>query len=506
MTGRQPVRRIALAALFLAAHAAAAEDADAQLEATALARILTAAPRGRAPTPSVPLERAARDLARRAARGEPHPLAAGSVRRAVAEAGAFDPAPVALLVAAPQGDAAEALGQPDSLRGATHIGIGAAVRAGTAWVVLVAVERRAEIDPFPRQVRRGTDAALRGRLIGLSRPRVFVGTPSGWAREVPVREAAGSFEAGLSFDEDGWYRVEVLGEGRGGPAVAALLDVASGAAGPRAEDVRPVEPAVANDVEGSIRAAIDDLRIRRGLAPLRWDERVSDLARRHSAAMAGAHAVAHVLGDGGDVTGRLRTASVPFRHAFENVARGEDALDAHRAAEASPAHLANLLAPQAEVAGVGIARGRLPGGQLSTYLTEVLLEPVDDGAASALTPEGRVKEAIAAERARLGLAPLEADAALDGLAREAARAMLRREDPAPGDLQARAAALRAPSGSARGQRVAAADGLVVTSPAAAARSRNVAERGFRRFGVGAVRGDSTRFGAGLYWIAVVYAE
>jgi len=202
------------------------------------------------------------------------------------------------------------------------------------------------------------------------------------------------------------------------------------------------------------------------------------------------------------VTTRLRAAGVPYRRAFENVARGDDALDAHRAVESSPAHLANLLAPQAEAAGVGIARGRLSSGQPVTFLTEVMVEPVDDGSASALTPEGRVKEAIAAERARLGLPRLEADAALDGLAREAVRGMLRRDDPAPGDLAERAAALR----PGRRGAPSAADGLVVTTPEAAARRAGATAPRFRRFGVGAIRGDSARFGAGLYWIAVVYAE
>jgi uncharacterized protein YkwD len=222
--------------------------------------------------------------------------------------------------------------------------------------------------------------------------------------------------------------------------------------------------------------------------------------------MLAAGTVAHVLRGGPDVAARLRLAGVPFRVARENVARGEGARDAQRAIEDSPAHLANLLSPQVRDVGVGLVRGELPGGQPVAYLTQVLVEPIDDGDWRSLTPEGRAKEAIATERARRGLTPLQADAALDGLARQTAREMLGRGEPGPGDLAARALALRPSPRGRTGSEIAAADAFVAGSPADAARSRNAGDPRFHRLGVGVVKGDSTRFGAGLYWMAVVYAE
>ena len=76
-----------------------------------------------------------------------------------------------------------------------------------------------------------------------------------------------------------------------------------------------------------------------------------------------------------------------FRSARENVARGDGALDAHRATVESPAHLANLLAPGVKLMGLGIARGALPGGQPVVYLTEILVEPLDPVPAGA-SPTG----------------------------------------------------------------------------------------------------------------------
>jgi hypothetical protein len=132
------------------------------------------------------------------------------------------------------------------------------------------------------------------------------------------------------------------------------------------------------------------------------------------------------------------------------------------------------------------------------YLTELLVEPPDDGGESPLTDDARTREALWAERARHGLPPLTADAALDALAREAAAAMRRRDDPGAPELADRALALR--------RQLAAADVFVASAPGEAARSANVRDRRFRRVGVGVVSGDSRRFGAGRYWIAVVYTD
>jgi uncharacterized protein YkwD len=498
-------------------EAAAVAEVRATMQSSAPSR----AGAGPAPTVSPELTAAARALAHRAAAGAPRPLAAPSLRAALSAAGATDPAPAGVLLASPPQDVARALGLSARLRGATHVGVGIVVVDGTAWAVLLAAERRAELDPFPRAAVLGARATLRGRLVGLSGPRVYVAAPSGWAREVRVRESGGRFEAEVAFEEPGRWRVEVMGEGAGGPTVAALADTevrpgaadpgALAAAAPPGPDLAAPEgealvPGTRARDEARVLRAIDALRGRQGLAPLRPDPALAAQARRHSGAMLAAGTVAHVLRGGEDVVARLRSAGVPFRLVSENVARGDDALDAHRAVEESPAHLANLLSPRVRDVGVGVARGELPGGQPVAYLTEILVQPVDEGDWSARSPEGRAKEAIAAERDRSGLPPLAVEAALDALARDAAREMLRRGEPDPGDLAGRALALRPAARASGGTDVAAADAFVAASPSDAARSPNATDVRYRRVGVGVVRGDSPRFGAGLYWIAVVYTD
>jgi uncharacterized protein YkwD len=237
-------------------------------------------------------------------------------------------------------------------------------------------------------------------------------------------------------------------------------------------------------------------RQRRGLPALAATAELTAVARRHSAAMQEAAIVAHVLPGSGEIGDRLRGAGVAYRFAYENVAQGPSALAAHEKIEESPAHLANVLASATQV-GVGVVRASLPSGAPTVYLTEILVQPPDDGRESALTPEARVRQALWRERARLGRPPLTADASLDALARDAAATMRGADAPEAGDLGARALA---------GRGLAAVDVFVASAPAEALRSRNLPDPRFRRVGVGVATGDSRRYGARRLWIAVVYTD
>ena len=119
-------------------------------------------------------------------------------------------------------------------------------------------------------------------------------------------------------------------------------------------------------------------RRRHDLPPLASSSALQAVARAHSAAMLRQGLLAHILPGSGDVGERLRRARIPYRKAMENLARGQTALAAHEATEESPAHRDNLLARGPTLAGVGIARGSLPGGGPLVYLTEVIVEPAPE--------------------------------------------------------------------------------------------------------------------------------
>lgn len=453
-----------------------------------------------APRTSPALVLAARELALRAASGASDPIGRAALRGALARALAGDPAPAAVLVTTPPEDAPAAVARALTRRAATHAGAGAFERDGVAFVVLLLSERRVTLDPFPRDVPAGGRAVLSGALgAPLARARVVVARPSGEVVEAGGG-AASAFRAAIEFPTRGRHVVEVVGEGDAGPEVAAILIVSAGGAaldGP-ARAGAPPEPADLAASERGVLAALNATRARHGLPPLAPAPDVAAVARRHADVMAAAGRVAHVLPGSPDAGTRLSRAGVPYRRAYENVARAATALDAHAAVEESPAHLANVLRPGATRAGIGIARARLPSGDATVYLAEVLVEPTDDGAASRLTPDARIREAIWAERARLRLAPLTADPALDALAREAAAAMARRDEPEPDGLADRALGLR--------RQLAAVDVFVAGGPDDAARSANLKDPRFARVGVGVVAGDSARYGKARLWIAVIYTD
>lgn len=445
------------------------------------------------------LSAAARLLARRALQAAGDPFEGAAIRDALAQASAWDPAPAAFMARGSPGQLAEVVSQAVGAGSATHYGVGVAEDGGDAVAVVLCSQRRARLDPFPREVSPGAAVVLSGELrAGLRAPRVFVTLPSGQVQE---REAAGAgtFRASIPFGERGRYVIEVVGEAADGPSVAALLVVSAGGASlrgppqPAADD--PADPARA---EAQVVAELSALRVRHGLEPVISSPELAAVARRHSAAMRAAGKVAHLVPGSPGPAERLAQARIGYQRVFENVAAAGSALAAHRAAAESPAHLQNMLQPRVSRVGVGIDREALPSGGVRVYLTEILIQPQEDAEASRLTPDGRVREELWKERARLKLPPLTADAALDELAREGARELLRRDARELPDLAPRALAL--------GRSLAVSDGFVVGAPREAARSRSLQDARYRRVGVGVVEGSSRRFGAGRLFIAVVYTD
>ena len=118
-------------------------------------------------------------------------------------------------------------------------------------------------------------------------------------------------------------------------------------------------------------------------------------------------------------------------------------------------------------------------------------------------PLGSVYASIAAERKKKKLPPLATSPVLEGLAQAHVREALAKDLPKaelPGvpRLHDRAFELVEELSSV------SVDVLVADSPRLAGESKNLSTAGNRLVGVGLVKGDSPRFGAGRYWIVVIY--
>jgi len=329
------------------------------------------------PAQSSALVLAARELAALAASGDPAPLGRARVRTALWNAAASDPAPIRYIVSGPADRIVDALpALISSTSFASHLGAGAVERDQTVWLVLLASPRRATLRPFPRAVSVGDTAVLEGELVtGLAEPRLFVTAPDGSARERPI-SGIRRFRAELTFDAPGRWVVEVLGRGLNGPEVLALLGVSAGAELPGAAVAADgPDPEDQADAEARVLGAMNATRRHHGLPALESTPELAALARAHSADMLRSGLLAHRLPGGAGTVERVRGARVAYRKVLENVAKGATALAAHDEIEGSPAHRDNLLAQGPTRAGVGIARGTLPGGGAVVYLTELFVEP-----------------------------------------------------------------------------------------------------------------------------------
>lgn len=163
-------------------------------------------------------------------------------------------------------------------------------------------------------------------------------------------------------------------------AAAAPLVLLGFCANASASDACPTDAnlptaVAAADVATALVCDINAVRSQQGLRPLNWDTRLSSAAAWMANDMAARHYVAHVTPDGVDLAGRVGPtgyipADAPWSLA-ENLGWGTGVLSTPQAIVAgwmtSAPHRANILDPDLEDVGVGIAQGAISdGGETGT--------------------------------------------------------------------------------------------------------------------------------------------
>jgi uncharacterized protein YkwD len=107
-------------------------------------------------------------------------------------------------------------------------------------------------------------------------------------------------------------------------------------------------------LEAQMLALVNQERTRQGLAPLRADPELADVARAHSSDMLARGYFSHVSPQGQDAFGRMRDARVAYLAAGENLAHAPTLAQAHEGLMKSPGHRANILRPAFSRVGIGI--------------------------------------------------------------------------------------------------------------------------------------------------------
>jgi hypothetical protein len=244
----------------------------------------------------------------------------------------------------------------------------ASVRSGPAGIVAVV----AAIEPprLPLLVRReGTRVTVTAPWQHLSRPAAYLVTPQRSERLTAVLEGS-SVRIEVPCAAAGGD-LEVLGNGA---LFASLVDVCN-PTDPRwvahAGDIGPAATALV-EVEQRAFELLNRERREHGLAPLIWDLRALEMARKHSRDMAEHRFVSHVGSDGNTLPQRIAEAHLPTARTYENVGRSGGPGEMHWGFMTSPGHRENLLAAPARAGAVGAARDAVTG---ELYFTQVLYEP-----------------------------------------------------------------------------------------------------------------------------------
>ena len=129
------------------------------------------------------------------------------------------------------------------------------------------------------------------------------------------------------------------------------------------------------DDENSIHDLVNNERRRRGLSELSWDGKLANLAREYSREMARESFFSHFDRDGNSVVERARQSNIKrWNKIGENLffCEGYDNFDALavRGWLDSPEHRRNMLDPQFNATGIGVARTR--DGRI--YITQIFIK------------------------------------------------------------------------------------------------------------------------------------
>ena len=110
-----------------------------------------------------------------------------------------------------------------------------------------------------------------------------------------------------------------------------------------------------SDAERQLLNAVNQERKARGLPTLQPDEALATAARAHAQRMAEQGTISHQLRGEPNLLSRVRAAGAHFTWLAENVDEGPNGTAIHQSFMKSPQHRANILDPDMDSAGIGIA-------------------------------------------------------------------------------------------------------------------------------------------------------
>lgn len=257
-----------------------------------------------------------------------------------------------------------------------RFGVGALRRQDKIALVAALQESNIELEPFPRALAVSQVIELRGKIQpGFSKLRALGTRPEGGVVAIGMATSgdtfSGSFQCGPPA---GRWQIEILADGRFGTTVLANFPIFCGvpasfalpAAAMRSEAIRDPQEA-----ERKLLSLILEERRRAGVAAVVIDPRLGQVARQHSLDMQRSGFVGHLSPRTGSASDRIKRSKFTALRLTENVARAYSVEDAHRGLMSSPGHRRNILDPEVDLLGIGVAVRDLGDRTYELHVTEL---------------------------------------------------------------------------------------------------------------------------------------
>ncbi|MBV8761032.1 MAG: CAP domain-containing protein [Deltaproteobacteria bacterium] len=284
-----------------------------------------------------------------------------------------------------------------------RVGIGWAKRAadGTGAIVFALQGSGVSTNPIPRALPAGgavtVDAVVDAHY---KEPEVFVTRESGATERLALETGhSGGFKTKVECGKHiGRQQVEITASDQQGSTVLANFPVWCGAEPPASMTIAATHDddtvVAADEAEKRLLALMNRDRGAANLPSLVWDDRVADVARKHSEEMRRTKIVAHISPTTGSAADRVKAANIKTAVVLENVARAYGVGEAHEGLMNSPGHRANLMSAAATHVGIGVVYGDDVSGRREMFVTQVFIRvpPKIDPAQAAELVRSRIEK------------------------------------------------------------------------------------------------------------------
>ncbi len=262
---------------------------------------------------------------------------------------------------------------------------------------------------IPRTYQPGQSVALKGELGSrFTFGHVYLTKPDGSVGE--QRLANRTLDVAFPLEVSGKYQLEVMGDGETGPVVLSNVPLYVGVPEPAARSIAgtAVEP---EQAEARLLTLLNEARRAAGLADVKPDVELREIALAHATDMRDHHFFSHISPRSGSPEDRVRRSHALISMSGENIAEAPTPESAHAGLMSSPGHRANMLRPEFTHVGIGARENQ--GGVVITLLFGRRPDPRD-----LPTSAAQLEAAIVSLRAEKNLQ----EAKFDSIYRVAAQA------------------------------------------------------------------------------------